>query len=268
MTCLDVLHASPLRCGRPAYTRTPRLRWPAGSTFVRRARGRAPPCAGSASDGRLRRLACAPMELVQLGRSDLRVSRVGLGCNNFGGRIDLDATRAVVDAALDAGVTLLRHRRALRRRRQRALPRRDPRRAPRAGGDRDEVRLGRATSATGVRRRVRAAIRGSLERLRTDYVDLYYLHKADPSTPIARHARARWTSSSRPARCGRSAARTSRPSSSQRPIGSRRSSGRPGSRRCRTGTASSNVGTTRTSCRSAASSGSRTCRTSRSRAAS
>src|SRR5262245_35410289 len=45
------------------------------------------------------------MELVQLGRSDVRVSRVGLGCNNFGGRIDLGATRAVVEAALDAGVT-------------------------------------------------------------------------------------------------------------------------------------------------------------------
>ncbi len=45
------------------------------------------------------------MEPVSLGDSGLTVSRVGLGCNNFGSRIDLDATRAVVDAALDAGVT-------------------------------------------------------------------------------------------------------------------------------------------------------------------
>ena len=45
------------------------------------------------------------MDLVELGDSGLHVSRVGLGCNNFGGRIDLAATRAVVDAALDAGVT-------------------------------------------------------------------------------------------------------------------------------------------------------------------
>ena len=45
------------------------------------------------------------MELVTLGDSGLTASRVGLGCNNFGGRIDLDATRAVVDAALDVGVT-------------------------------------------------------------------------------------------------------------------------------------------------------------------
>jgi len=45
------------------------------------------------------------VELVDLGESGLRVSRVGLGCNNFGGRIDFDATRTVVEAALDAGVT-------------------------------------------------------------------------------------------------------------------------------------------------------------------
>jgi len=45
------------------------------------------------------------VELVDLGESGLRVSRVGLGCNNFGGRIDLEATRAVVEAALEVGVT-------------------------------------------------------------------------------------------------------------------------------------------------------------------
>src|SRR6266516_1533858 len=46
------------------------------------------------------------MRTRRLGRDGPEVSVVGLGCNNFGGRIDLDATRAVVDAALDAGVTL------------------------------------------------------------------------------------------------------------------------------------------------------------------
>jgi aryl-alcohol dehydrogenase-like predicted oxidoreductase len=45
------------------------------------------------------------VELVDLGESGLRVSRVGLGCNNFGGRIGFDATRAVVDAALEVGVS-------------------------------------------------------------------------------------------------------------------------------------------------------------------
>src|ERR1019366_9817663 len=48
-----------------------------------------------------------PMESRQLGASGLTVSVVGLGCNNFGGRVDLDRTRAVVEAALDEGITLL-----------------------------------------------------------------------------------------------------------------------------------------------------------------
>ena len=46
------------------------------------------------------------MEFRSVGRSGLRVSVAGLGCNNFGRRIDEDATQAVVDAALDAGITL------------------------------------------------------------------------------------------------------------------------------------------------------------------
>ena len=54
------------------------------------------------------------MTLRNLGRSGLRVSLVGLGCNNFGGRIDLEATRAVVHKALDARHHAVRHRRHLR----------------------------------------------------------------------------------------------------------------------------------------------------------
>ena len=46
------------------------------------------------------------MDYRSLGNSGLHVSVVGLGCNNFGGRIDLDASRAVIEAALDAGITL------------------------------------------------------------------------------------------------------------------------------------------------------------------
>ena len=46
------------------------------------------------------------MELRNLGQSGLRVSAIGLGCNNFGGRIDLEATRRVVHKALDEGITL------------------------------------------------------------------------------------------------------------------------------------------------------------------
>jgi aryl-alcohol dehydrogenase-like predicted oxidoreductase len=125
------------------------------------------------------------MELVDLGDIGLRVSRIGLGCNNFGGRIDLEATRAVVDAALDAGVTFF-----------------DTAEIYGNGGDSErflgeilEGRRDRVVLATkfgwgqehgnGSADGVRASIHGSLERLRTDYIDLYYLHKPDPSTPIA-----------------------------------------------------------------------------------
>ena len=130
-------------------------------------------------------LAFAAVQTVRLGDSGLEVSRVGLGCNNFGGRIDLDATRAVVEAALDAGMTFF-----------------DTAESYGGGGGserflgeilegrRDEVVLatkfgwgrerGDASPAT-----VRTSIDGSLERLRTDHVDLYYLHKPDPSTPVA-----------------------------------------------------------------------------------
>ena len=125
------------------------------------------------------------MELVQLGDSGLRASRVGLGCNNFGGRLDLEKTRAVVDAALDVGVTFF-----------------DTAEIYGSGGDSErflgEALAGRRDEAViatkfgwgqefgdGSSENVLGAIEGSLERLRTDYVDLYYLHKPDPSTPIA-----------------------------------------------------------------------------------
>ena len=125
------------------------------------------------------------MELVQLGDSGLRASRVGLGCNNFGGRLDLEGTRAVVDAAFDVGVTFF-----------------DTADIYGNGGDSERFlgdalagRRDEAVIATkfgwgqefgdGSAECVRGAIEGSLGRLRTDYVDLYYLHKPDPSTPIA-----------------------------------------------------------------------------------
>ncbi len=125
------------------------------------------------------------MEQVDLGSSGLRASRVGLGCNNFGGRVDLAGTRAVVDAALDAGITFF-----------------DTAELYGNGGDSErflgeilEGRRDRAVIATkvgwgddcgdGCAETIAKGIDGSLERLRTDRVDLYYLHKADPTTPIA-----------------------------------------------------------------------------------
>jgi aryl-alcohol dehydrogenase-like predicted oxidoreductase len=124
------------------------------------------------------------VELVDLARSGLRVSRVGLGCNNFGGRIDFEATRAVVDAALEVGVTFFDTA------------------ATYGNGDserflgeileerRDSVVLATKfgwgqDAGDGSAETVRRSLADSLERLRTDYVDLYYLHKPDPATPIS-----------------------------------------------------------------------------------
>lgn len=126
------------------------------------------------------------MELVPLGDSGLRASRVGLGCNNFGGRLDLERTRAVVDAALDVGVTFFDTAEIYGNggRSEQFL-------GEVLDGRRDQVVLatkfgwGRERGADGSDKAVRDAIDGSLERLRTDYVDLYYQHEPDPATPIA-----------------------------------------------------------------------------------
>lgn len=113
---------------------------------------------------------------------------VGLGCNNFGMRVDLEGTRAVVDAALDAGVTLFDTAdiygnkggsetflgEALAGRRKDVVL------ATKFGGD-----MGDGTEARGSREYIRKAIDGSLQRLRTDYVDLYQYHTPDRVTPFA-----------------------------------------------------------------------------------
>jgi aryl-alcohol dehydrogenase-like predicted oxidoreductase len=125
------------------------------------------------------------MERIDLGSSGLRVARVGLGCNNFGGRLDLAGTRRVVDAALDAGIDFL----------DTAEVYGSDGGSERFLGEILEGRRDRVVLATkfgwggergnGSAEAAQKAIDGSLRRLRTDHVDLYYLHKADPSTPIA-----------------------------------------------------------------------------------
>ena len=125
------------------------------------------------------------MELVDLGSSGLRASRVGLGCNNFGGRVDLAGTRRVVDAALDAGITFF----------DTAEIYGNEGGSERFLGEILEGRRDHVVLATkfgwgrehgdGSAKVVRKAIDGSLERLRTDHVDLYYLHRPDPDVPIA-----------------------------------------------------------------------------------
>ncbi|HVC19245.1 MAG TPA: aldo/keto reductase [Vicinamibacterales bacterium] len=129
-----------------------------------------------------------------LGPSGLKVSIVGLGCNNFGGRLDFEATKAVVHRALDLGVTLFDtadiygNRGASEEFLGRAL------------GDRRKAivlatKFGMAMSDDGTlqggsRRYIMRAVEDSLRRLRTDWIDLYQLHQADPLTPIEETLRA------------------------------------------------------------------------------
>jgi aryl-alcohol dehydrogenase-like predicted oxidoreductase len=124
------------------------------------------------------------VELVDLGESGLRVSRVGVGCNNFGGRIGASETRAVVEAALEVGITFFDTAESYGNDggSERLL-------GEILEGRRDGVVLAtkfgwRSEGGHGSAENVRRAIAGSLERLRTDHVDLYYLHRPDPGTPI------------------------------------------------------------------------------------
>jgi aryl-alcohol dehydrogenase-like predicted oxidoreductase len=129
------------------------------------------------------------MELVDLGKSGLRVSRVGLGCNNFGGRIGFEETRAVVEAALEAGITFFDTAEVYGNggESERML-------GELLQGRRDQVvlatKFAHGGEGEGNAENVRSAIAGSLERLRTDYVDLYYLHRPDSTTPIGETLRA------------------------------------------------------------------------------
>ena len=132
------------------------------------------------------------MRYRTLGDSGLLVSVVGLGCNNFGGRIDLQRTRAVVDAAIDAGITLfdtaemygkdggseLALGEVLAGRRDKVVL------ATKFGHQQVDMGYGPAAGAKGGRGYIRLAVEKSLRRLRTDYIDLYQLHTPDPLTPI------------------------------------------------------------------------------------
>ncbi|MGH7093914.1 MAG: aldo/keto reductase, partial [Stellaceae bacterium] len=134
------------------------------------------------------------MEQRNLGRSGLLVSAVGLGCNNFGGRSDAAATRAVVHKALDLGITLYDTSdtygvagaseeylgRALAGRRHEIVL------ATKFARPMDEA--GRLQGAS--RRYIMHAVEASLKRLGTDYIDLYQQHIADPLTPIEETLRA------------------------------------------------------------------------------
>ncbi|MCV2392926.1 aldo/keto reductase [Actinotalea sp. M2MS4P-6] len=125
------------------------------------------------------------MELRRIGRLD--VSVVGLGCNNFGGRTDADGTRAVVDAAIDAGITYFDTAEVYNDGRSEELlgaalkgRRDDVIVATKWGHDSDLAEGERGGDPAVVRRRLEA----SLQRLGTDRVDHYQMHRPDPWTPV------------------------------------------------------------------------------------
>ena len=131
------------------------------------------------------------MRYRSLGNSGLVVSVAGLGGNNFGRKLEVDATRAVVDAALDAGITLLDTAESygagrseeflgevLARRRDQVVL------ATKFGHRGADMGYGAAAGAKGGRGYIMRAVEGSLRRLRTDYIDLYQIHTPDPATPI------------------------------------------------------------------------------------
>ena len=135
------------------------------------------------------------MQYRSLGHSGLRVSIVGLGCNNFGGRVDFEGTRRVVDRAIELGITLFDTADAygepkgsseeclgatLGARRQQIVL------ASKCGLPMDESGTRQGAS----RRYIMQAIEASLKRLRTDWIDLYQIHRPDPSTPIEETMRA------------------------------------------------------------------------------
>ena len=137
----------------------------------------------------------APLPLRLVGRSGLRVSAVGLGCNNFGraGTVTetLDGTRAVLDAAIEAGVTFLDTADIYGK----SFGLSETLMGEALLGRRDEVVLATKFGhsdlapalpggAKGSRAHVRRAVEESLRRLRTDWIDLYQLHTPDPTTPI------------------------------------------------------------------------------------
>lgn len=134
------------------------------------------------------------MEIRNLGRSGLRVSLVGLGCNNFGMRLDAAQTAEVTHAALDAGITLFDTADMYggRGNSERFLGaalgarRKDIVLASKFGMamDDDGVKIGAA------RRYIMQAVEDSLTRLGTDWIDLYQLHQPDPRTPIDETLRA------------------------------------------------------------------------------
>jgi len=134
------------------------------------------------------------MRYRNLGNSGLKVSAIGLGTNQFGGKVDLDGTREIVAAALDAGINLIDTADVYQKGRSeetigQAI----------AGRPRDQVLIatkvrhptGDGPNDVGMsRHHILTGIEASLKRLNTDYIDLYQIHRWDPNDPIEETMRA------------------------------------------------------------------------------
>ena len=134
------------------------------------------------------------MEYRDIGTSDLKVSVVGLGCNNFGARMDLAAARTLVHHAIHRGINHFDTADIYgpRGKSEEIL-------GEILGSKRKEVviatKFGMVFDEAGAmkgasRKYIMTAVEGSLRRLKTDYIDLYYQHRADPSVPIEETLRA------------------------------------------------------------------------------
>ncbi|MCH9675478.1 MAG: aldo/keto reductase [Gammaproteobacteria bacterium] len=134
------------------------------------------------------------MEYRNLGRSGLRVSLVGLGCNNFGMRLDVGETKKVVDKAIDVGITLFDtadmygNRGGSESQLGEVLGerRKDIVLATKFGLPMDDEGVKKGAA----RRYIMSAVEDSLRRLRTDWIDLYQQHMYDPLTPMDETLRA------------------------------------------------------------------------------
>jgi aryl-alcohol dehydrogenase-like predicted oxidoreductase len=134
------------------------------------------------------------MEFKNLGRSGLQVSVVGLGCNNFGMRCDLEQSQAVVHKALDEGINLFDTAdvyggagkseeflgKILKGRRHEVVL-----------ATKFAMKMGEGPMKSGGSRKyIMSAVEDSLRRLDTDYIDLYQMHRPDPTVPIEETLRA------------------------------------------------------------------------------
>jgi len=134
------------------------------------------------------------MQIRNLGASGLRVSAVGLGCNNFGQRTDLETSRKVIHRALDLGITLFDTADIYA-----GMGGSETVLGAVLGDRRKDIVLATkfskpmATDGTkqgASRRYIMNAVEASLKRLKTDYIDLYQQHDYDPLTPLEETLRA------------------------------------------------------------------------------